>query len=613
MNFISELNNALSNVGSNDFSKKKEATQFLDYTVFRLSTSFNYKRIALETLLTVVDYHTIADKVTLLIQQTVDIYHKSDLVAIVKKYRQVQPDEVPDDPAQLLEHSRTLWKRSTLSEALAGFKTILEDDHAGVQEKLTVVHTMVNDCYNPEQKEAISTVLDPIYTFLQDTPIAYASVRDVLTSIFRIRNIKFQEENTRVFKEHMDRWASSTDMYTAGTREIDFYVIHKAWTWVCDAIEFARPAGKETLWQYLHTWITEPPFSEELPPRERYKYQFFACEFLLQSYRVQEKQIATDFLLSIAESAEHSTFVRGDALDILLRNPGPQGLLERVTTIRNQLRFVRENTRVNLVLQQQELGMQAALLAAVEVPERHQIIAGTIFDDSQNVHTTEVNEAINESLLNLCKDPEVRGNTVYKVYDDITDMINKLPSEDIRTTPNQRRRAKAALTRYIEDRAVFTERRIKLGAILVLIWNRMVRHKEFVELCYRLIDELSEAFNTCATGHLSRVVSVLVSYYPDIVQFASFKTQLKNNILARINAAVRKAPEDLQGDLFIAMADHQCAEYEIYTEFVSKLQTPVYDELTEEFVPEYMSKETFDDVFSQTWPLLVYKKLMFVE
>ena len=607
MEFITELNNALTDINSNS-PKKKDAIQFLDYVIFRLPVSFNHKRIALEALLTKVDYHIVADKVALLIQQTTDIYHKSDLVAIAKRYRQLDLYNVPENPAQLLEYSRTLWKSNKLSEAVSGFRVVLEDDHASVQEKLTVVHTMINDCYNPEQKEILAQVLDPIYTFLQDTPISYASVRDVLISIFRIRNTKLQEENTRVFKEHMDLWASSIDTYTAGTRGTVFYVIHKAWSWVCDAIEFARPAGKETLWSYLSTWITEPPFSEELPPREQYKYQFFACEFLLQSYRGLEQQIATDFLLSIAESAEYSTFVRGDALDVLLRNPVPRYSRDRVNTIRNQLRQVREDTNANLVLQNQELGIQAAaaldaLVGAAAAAEfRDGAIAGTTFDDSQNVHATEINEAIKESLLSLCKDPEVRGNTVYKVSDDIIDMINQLPHDDYRTSQDQRYRAKASLARYIEDPAVFTEKRLKLGAVLVLIWNRMLCHKEFVELCYRLVEELAEAFNTCATGHLSRAVSILVSYYPDIKQFASFETQLENNILARINAAVRKAPEDLQGDLFIAMADNRCAEYKIYLEFVGKLRTPVYQELYGEFVPGYMSKAAFDRTFLHTWP-----------
>ena len=607
MDFVIELNNALININSKDTLKKKDAIQFLDYTIFQLPVSFNHKRIALEVFLSTVEYPTVADKIALLIQQTTDIYHKSDIIAIVKQYRRVDPDHVPDDPAGLLEHSRALWKRNKLKNAVSGFKVVLENDQASVQEKLTAVHTMVNDCYNPEQKEIIATVLDPIYTFLQHTPVAYASVRDVLTSIFRIRNTRLQEENTRVFKEHMDLWTSSTDTYTAGTRGTVFYVIHKAWSWVCDGIEFARPAGKETLWAYLSTWITEPPFSEELPLRERCKYQFFACEFLLQSFRAAEQQIATDFLVAVDESTEYSTFMRGDALDVLLRNPVPQQSRDRVNAIRDQMRRVREDTEANLVMERQELGIHAAAARAAVAdgagPGFAAAIAGTTYDDSQNVHATEVNDAIKESLLSLCKDSEVRGNTVYKVSDDITDMIEQLPErEDNRTSPDQRYRAKAALARYIEDPAVFTDKRLKLGAVLVLVWNRVLRNKEYAELCYRLVEELAEAFNTCATGHLSRAVSVLVGHYSDIKQFASFETQLENNILARINSAVRKAPEDLQGDLFIAMADKKCAEYQIYLEFISDLRTPVYQELYCEFVPEYMSKATLDRIFLQTWP-----------
>ena len=497
-----------------------------------------------------------------------------------------------------------MWKRNKLDESTTGFSELLKNDQSSVQEKLTVIHTMVNNCYNPEQKEAIAKVLDPIYTFLQETSITYASVRDVLVSIFRLRNKVLQETNTIVFKEHMNIWASSLDTYSAGIRGTQFYIINKAWTWVCDALEFARPAGKETLWNYLCSWITEPPFNEELPPREKYKYQFFACEFLLQSYRSVEQQIACDFLINIAQSEQYSTFIRGDALDVLLRNPTPQHYNDRVNEIRNNLRQVREDTANNLRMQAAELNPQDTIDQNPYGPPLFgDAIAGTTFDDSQNVHATEINEAIKESLLNMEKDIEVRGNTIYKVSDDISEMIDNLANKkDNRTSLEQRRKAKAALARYIEDPAVFTKKRLKLGAILVLIWNRICRHKEVEELHQRLVEELSEAFNTCATGHLSRAISVLVGYYSDIKQFASFETQLCNNIKARINAAIRKAPADLQGDIFIAMADQKCSEYKTFITFCKSLKKPIYTELYEEFVPEYMSADTFETVFESEWP-----------
>jgi hypothetical protein len=312
-------------------------------------------------------------------------------------------------------------------------------------------------------------------------------------------------------------------------------------------------------------------------------------------------------LLSIAESVEYSTFVRGDALDVLLRNPVSQEHRERINAVRDNLRIVREDTAANQRMQAAELGnQQVAVLDNVgghDGPQFAPGIAGTTYDDSQNVHATEINEAIKESLLKMSKDAEIRGNTVYKVADDISEMIKKLPQqEDNRTNQDQRSRAKASLARYIEDPAVFTDKRLKLGSVLVLIWNRMSRHKEFPEMCIRLVEELAEAFNTCATGHLSRAVSVLVGYYPDIKQFSSFDTQLANNIKARINAAVRKAPEDLQGDLFIAMADNKCAEYRTYLSFLKDFHDTVYQELYDEFVPGYLSDQKFDHIFLNEWP-----------
>ena len=595
---ITQLNNALGNLNGDERRLQRDAIQFLNQFIFKSNVNFIHKRTALEKLLEKVPYHEIADKIALLIQETVDIYHKSDLIALTKRYRKVDPDAIPENPTELVEYSRALWKRGKLTKAIESFEKVITHNDATVLEKLTVIHTMVNDCYSSEQKEAVCKLLDPLYTFLQDTKISYASVRDILTSLFRIRNTNFQSKHNVVFRKHMDIWTSSTNTYISPSGPT-FYVINKAWSWICDAIEFARPAGKETLWTYLTTWITEPPFSDDLPFRERCKYQFYACEFLLQSFRTAEQRTATEFLLNIVESDEYSTFVRGDALDVLLRHSTPREFDERVDNGRNLLRGVREDTQANMQMQAAELGLQAAAINAFMGGDAFDAaIAGTTYDDAQNVHATEINEAITDSLLSLSNDEEVRGNTIYKVTKDITTMIDA----DDQATPEQRSCAKAALSRYIEDPAVFTDKHLKLGSVLVLVWNRMTRHKEQSEMCSRLIQELSEAFNTCATGHLSRVVSVLSGYYSDIKQFASFEVQLENNIKARINAAIRKAPKDLQGDLLIGVADNKCPEYQTYLEFVADLYEPVHKELLGEFVPEYISQSTFDIIFLDTWP-----------
>lgn len=569
IDFISEFNKAVSNAN--------DSLRFLKQVVFTLSVSFNYKRIALEKLLEYIEYNVIADEIETFIQTTSNPYDKNIIIAIADRYRNVDSD------LRNLKSSQALWKRGKLDKAISGFKELLVSEDSSLQEKLTCIHTMVNDCYNPEQKEAIAQLLRPIYMFLQGTLIAYASVRDILASIFNIRNIKLQSENIVIFREHINILAESDP--------------HKAWKWVCDAIEFTRPGSKEPLWEYLCTWLTEPPFNETLPMRGKLKYQFFVCEFLLQSFRTDNVQLATNFLLQITESAEYSTFVRGDALDVLLRNHVPPDARVRIRAAREAQRVMREDAAANRILELAELGGGFADLGIVHFEPA---IAGTTFDDSQSVHTTTVNQAINESILNLSTDLEVRGNTTYKVADDITNMINHAPNDLV--TEQHRSRAKNALKRFVEDPAVFTEKRIKLGAVLVLVWNRIIKHTEKDELSIRLIQELSEAFNTCATGHLSRIVSVLIGFYSDIKQSISFETQLSDNIKAHLYAAVKNTPDDLQGDLLIAMADDKSPEYRVYLDFSDKLRSELQKNLLSEFVPQYMQEDTFKKVFEEVFP-----------
>ena len=107
-------------------------------------------------------------------------------------------------------------------------------------------------------------------------------------------------------------------------------------------------------------------------------------------------------------------------------------------------------------------------------------------------------------------------------------------------------RATASLSRFQTDPATFTKKKITLGGALIMVWNRIVVLDEKEDVYIRLIEELSSAYNSCATGHISRVVSVLTGYYDDIKQFEGFDRQLEDNIMA-LNMAFESIKNKLFG------------------------------------------------------------------
>jgi len=524
------------------------------------------------------------DKLKILLQK-VSSSRKADLKKVLQEL-DVEPLDV--------DSCREMWKRGDPSLAAKGIRNLLQNTETTQRDAVGIIHTMINDCYETPQHQALAESLETVYDYVGGLYSSYDIQKNIITSIIRMRNTIVTEANTRVFGPFMNRLAREPE------------TIEKAWRWICDALEFARPATQELLWGYLTSWITDPPFSEDISLRDKCMYQFFASEYLLQSHRQPQTGIATVFLLECAENTDYSTFIRGDAMDVLTRNPVPAEYKERAREVTEALRGVREDTRENLERQRRELGnnniamigyrpQNPVLLNPLPGFSRNKGVL-TTFDDSQNVHETSTNDAIKESLLNLIKDDEVRGNTIYKVVDDIKTMIKASKADK-----TECERATMALPRFVKDPSVFTNKRIKLGAVLVMVWNRIINHKERQDLSLRLITELSEAFNTCATGHLSRIVSVLVGYYPDIKQMNSFETQLQDCIKARVNTALRNAPDDIKGDLYIALADSDCPEYATLSKFKKAIREEVHDELYKEFVPEYMSKLTFKIIFTATF------------
>lgn len=447
---------------------------------------------------------------------------------------------------------------------------------------------LLYDCYSKSQRAVLLDILPTIHNLVLDKNLPVRS--EFITRLFGIRDYNFQQENVRQFTEHV---ANIIDNGITRDNIVDLSMV------LFTAIDNAKDHIRLQIIDYLIGWVTAPPFAEYLTIRECYRYQLYTTDKILQTGDLRYQILLIDFLLQVSNNENLSTFIRGDALDVLLRNGVPAEYRQQLNDAQTALEQIAEYGERNLRLQRNEFGGDVFIMNQQFQPT----IAGTTFASSQTVHATGINNGIKTAIECLLNDPEIVGNTIYKVVDDITETINEIGEQDYNnTTAEQRRTALLALQRFVTDPAVFTERKVNLSTILVLVWNRIVRSEFKDELCNRLIEELSEAFNMCASGHLTRILAVLEGFFPDITQFQDFDRQLADNIQARIYAIVRAANEDLQGDLLIAMADKFCPEYQIYVDHLAEHKDLVYEELFAEFVPDYLSEKTFDNVFGATWP-----------
>jgi hypothetical protein len=236
-------------------------------------------------------------------------------------------------------------------------------------------------------------------------------------------------------------------------------------------------------------------------------------------------------------------------------------------------------------------------LQVVEAPRvgRNRRQPRTIYDDSQNVHDSQINNAVKNALKTLAKDtvrPDDPPKTKTLLLDSAIDTIDHIKTtlEDRKICDNS---ISLSLGRITTDYAYFTkEHRFRLRDILQRVWNRIINHMDEEtreEAIKRLVDELKDMSGKCSTGHMSRIVNVLSGFPLDkgglkVVKI-SWTAQIQANIKGRVNARMRDIEdEDKKGDVVNGMIESG-DERAPYTNFVMEVKQDIFEELLQEFIP----------------------------
>ena len=145
----------------------------------------------------------------------------------------------------------------------------------------------------------------------------------------------------------------------------------------------------------------------------------------------------------------------------------------------------------------------------------------TVYDDSQNVH----NSKINQSVLKVAE-------FLYKKYENVVNLNDKNISkeENARYKANIIENIRCALiakypdkrtlinnsTRYIQESvALFGVHQISLIDSFISLWLFITDHEHITELESRLLDELKEMNGLCTTGHIARLMNVIQGFTSD--------------------------------------------------------------------------------------------------
>lgn len=160
-----------------------------------------------------------------------------------------------------------------------------------------------------------------------------------------------------------------------------------------------------------------------------------------------------------------------------------------------------------------------------------------LYADSQNVHTSSIQESIKKSLFNLLNDPY--SATKEKVVQEIIDC------------PYVKK--KELLIGYInDDKETHSVLYCTFFDAFVKVWGRIIGCSEEDvrrELFKRLDEEMSDGMCKCFTGRLSRIVNVLNGFFDDIEVHISSNEQIANVILVLRERHGLRTDDDMGEDL----------------------------------------------------------------
>lgn len=203
----------------------------------------------------------------------------------------------------------------------------------------------------------------------------------------------------------------------------------------------------------------------------------------------------------------------------------------------------------------------------------------TIFENAQNVHTTEIEESVRGILDFLNTIETLQENDTDIKFENIQDSINQIlenqktiKTENIchqcTTTPrgkenilcenlnssehhcsedclkqcSKHNKIKISLNRIYIDRVLYSKYNNSLINITLKIWSYIHEHEFKEQLVSRLLEELEDMSGTCSTGFASRLCNVISGFGHFNIKI-SWENQVVANFTGRLNACARKITE----------------------------------------------------------------------
>jgi len=212
----------------------------------------------------------------------------------------------------------------------------------------------------------------------------------------------------------------------------------------------------------------------------------------------------------------------------------------------------------------------------------------TIYRNSENIHL--LNDKMIEYIEKLFMEVKQKFTKIDDVLTDIEIYCNKA-----NLSLNNIGKIRRSLDRILLDCSKFSKYKLTMTTILLTIYNKIYTMKNRTHIISRLLEELIDMSDTCASGHAQRIINTMCGFDEDLVGIMSIDLQLDSNIKTRISNSIKELEN---GDDIIeaSMGENR----QIYIDAIYKIYESIKDELYKEFVVAgYMSNEKFNTLTTE--------------
>jgi hypothetical protein len=265
-------------------------------------------------------------------------------------------------------------------------------------------------------------------------------------------------------------------------------------------------------------------------PKNKTMYRILSSQYLLQNYSENIDDIQ-DIILSFANDNDLDYNLRADAADTLL-NLGSEKYKKDARDIIICLGKVGGNVK-------------------------------TVFENAQNVHTSEIEKSVSEILQVIIITPIIKIDDKYIDITYIEDIISKFLKEkkckntcvnneninekekfcskECEINVNKENKINISLNRIKMDRTLYSNS--TLLNIFIKLWCYIHLSEFKDEMMKRLFEELEDMSGTCSSGFLSRLVNVVSGFDENLSIRISWQDQIISNFVARLNSLAQKILE----------------------------------------------------------------------